>query len=509
MLGLALEDAGLVGDGGQGGELDGAGGEGGGEEEDDEVTRDRRWPGGATTTRDGCAATPMRFGGGGPPAPVRQIHGRRGMASGTSLASKMPRGRRNLAQVERMGDPSAGSGHQSAERYEDRGQIAVGGMATVRALWDALLGRPLAVKKLKCDPTGDSQARFVAEARITGGLDHPNVLPIYDLCFDPTDGTPRLLMKLVEGQTLGSLLQEATEPPSGMRLERLLDVVLKVCDALSFAHSRGVIHRDLHPQNVMVGSHGQVYVMDWGLAVKRDELAPPEHVPADGTFGSGTPAYMAPEQAWGRTNDLDERTDVFGIGAILYEILTLRAPFEPIRYGDAISLARECRVVPPDEVVPASSPPARLCAIVMKALAEAREHRYQTVQALRDDVEGFLRSGGWFAAQRFQSGSLIIEEGEIGDRAYIVSEGTCEVFRTVGEQTERLRVVGPGGVVGEVGLVTGARRVASVRAVTDVAALVVTRDALERELGRAGWMRSFVEAGIARFAELDEIRRRA
>ena len=165
--------------------------------------------------------------------------------------------------------------------------------------------------------------------------------------------------------------------------------------------------------------------------------------------------------------------------------------------------------MPPDEAVPASSPPARLCAIVMQALAQAREQRYQTVQALRDDVEGFLRSGGWFAAQRFQSGSLIIEEGDIGDRAYILSEGTCEVFRTVGERTERLRVVGPGGVVGEVGLVTGARRGASVRAVTDVTALVVTADALERELGRAGWMRSFVEAGIARFAELDELRRRA
>jgi len=218
---------------------------------------------------------------------------------------------------------------------------------------------------------------------------------------------------------------------------------------------------------------------------------------------------MAPEQAWGRTDEIDERTDVFGIGAILYEILTLRAPFEPTRHGDAISLARECRIVPPDEVVPASSPPARLCAIAMKALAKAREHRYQTVQALRDDVEGFLRSGGWLAARRFKSGSLIIEEGDIADSAYIVSEGTCEVFRTVGEGTERLRVVGPGGVVGEVGLFTGKRRVASVRAVTDVIALVVTPDALERELGRAGLMRSFIEAAIARFAELDEIHRRA
>jgi serine/threonine-protein kinase len=381
-------------------------------------------------------------------------------------------------------------------------------MAMVRVQWDRLLGRPVAVKLLECDSDADARARFVEEARITGGLDHPNVLPIYDLSFDPETGTPGLLMKLIEGQTLGNLFQETGAPPSGTRLERLLDVVLRVCDALSFAHSRGVIHRDLHPKNVMVGSHSQVYVMDWGLAVRRDEPPAAVDMPPGATFGSGTPAYMAPEQAWGRSNEIDERTDVFGIGVILYEMLTLRAPFEAATYADAIMLARQCRVVPPDEAAPASSTPARLCDIVMRALARAREERYQTVQALRDDVEGFLRSGGWFAAQRFPSGALMIAEGEIGDRAYIVSEGTCEVFRTVSGRTEILRRVGPGGVVGEVGLFTDSSRVASVRAVTDVAALVVTRDALEQELGRAAWMRSLVEAEIERFAELDEIRRR-
>src|SRR5262249_3014310 len=150
---------------------------------------------------------------------------------------------------------------------------------------------------------------------------------------------------------------------------------------------------------------------------------PRERPTAGATFGSGTPAYMAPEQAWGRPDEIDERTDVFGIGAILYEILTLRAPFEPTPNSDSVSLARECLVVPPGRVAPVSRSPARLCAIAMKALAKAPEHRYQAVQGLRDDIEGFLRSGGWFAAQRFESGSLIIEEGEIGDRAYLVSEG--------------------------------------------------------------------------------------
>jgi serine/threonine-protein kinase len=407
-----------------------------------------------------------------------------------------------------MSGPRAGSNDPPPERFEDRGEIARGGMATVRALWDHLLGRPLAVKLLQCDSDADARTRFVEEARITGGLDHPNVLPIYDLGYDPASGTPRLLMKLIEGQTLGALFHETGCPPSGARLERFLDVTLRVCDALSFAHTHGVIHRDLHPRNVMVGSHRQVYVMDWGLAVRRGEIPVAGDVALGATIGSGTPAYMAPEQAWGRNDEIDERTDVFGVGVILYEMLTLRAPFEATVHADAITLARRCRVVPPDDAVPGSTPPGRLCDIVMRALAPARQDRHQTAQELRDDLEAFLRSGGWFAAQRFPAGTLIIREGESSDRAYIVSKGTCEVFRTAGDQTKLLRRVGPGGVVGEVGLFTGSTRVASVRAATDVVALVVTRDALERELGRAGWMRSFVEAGIERFAELDEIRRR-
>jgi serine/threonine-protein kinase len=143
----------------------------------------------------------------------------------------------------------------------------------------------------------------------------------------------------------------------------------------------------------------------------------------------------------------------------------------------------------------------------MRALAPGRPDRHPHVEALRDDLESVLRSGGWFPAQRFARGDLLLREGDVGDRAYIVSDGTCEVFRTLDDRTELLRVVGPGGVVGEIGLVAGTPRVASVRAATDVTALVVTREALEQELGRASWMRAFVEAAIVRFAELDALRR--
>jgi len=406
-----------------------------------------------------------------------------------------------------MSEPKADRPPGTA-RFEDRGQIARGGMGSVRAMWDHLLERRAALKEAWNEGDAQAIAQFVEEARIMGGLDHPNILPVYDLQVDEPGAPPRLLMKLVEGRTLSDLLHESPTPPAGRALERLIGVVVKVCDALSFAHSRGVIHRDLHPRNVMVGSHGQVYLMDWGLAIRRDEPRPRRESIPMLEFGSGSPAYMAPEQAWGRDDEIDERTDVFGLGALLYEMMTLRPPFAGSELNDVLDAARRSVVVAPDVVAAESGPPARLCEIIMRALAPAREDRYQTVDALREDLESFLRSGGWFVARRFARGTVMLREGDEGDGAYIVSQGMCEVYRSVGDRTEILRVVGPGGVVGEVGLFTGARRVASVRAVTDVTALVVTPDALERELGRASWMRAFVEAAVVRFIELDQVRRR-
>ncbi len=406
-----------------------------------------------------------------------------------------------------MSDREDAVGAPAPRRFEDQGEIARGGMGLVRAAWDTLLGRRIALKELWRESGPEAAAEFLDEARIMGALDHPNVLPVYDLVVDPTDGTPRLFMKLVEGRTLSAVLHETAAPPGGARLEGLLGIVLKVCDALSFAHSRGVLHRDIHPRNVMVGSHGQVYVMDWGLAIRRGALLERRRLPGAAGIGSGTPAYMAPEQAWGRDDDVDERTDVFGIGAVLYEIVTMRPPFAGDSLGDVLEQARRCAIVAPDAVTPHSAPPARLCEIVMRALAADPRDRHASVDALREDLEAFLRCGGWFAAQRFPPGALIVEEGEPGDRAYIVSHGTCEVFRTSGERAEILRTVGPGGVIGEVALLTGAPRVASVRALTEVAVLVVTREALEQEFGRASWMRALLEAAVERFAELDDLRR--
>jgi tetratricopeptide (TPR) repeat protein len=228
----------------------------------------------------------------------------------------------------------------AAGRFRLVRELARGGMGVVYRAEDPAIGREVAVKllheRLRRDPA--AAARFVAEARVTGQLQHPGVPPVIEVGVLP-DGSPYLAMKLVGGRTLAELL--ADRPDAAHDLPRFVGVFEQVCQAVAFAHSRGVVHRDLKPSNVMVGAFGEVQVMDWGLAKARPspERERRVHAPpvahARGSDGDvtaagavlGTPAYMAPEQACGE--EVDCRADVFALGAVLAELLTGRRP-----YGD-------------------------------------------------------------------------------------------------------------------------------------------------------------------------------
>jgi tetratricopeptide (TPR) repeat protein len=233
----------------------------------------------------------------------------------------------------------------SAGRYTLGEEIARGGMGAVYRATDAVLGREVAVKVLHGEfgPDSGTASRFADEARIAAQLQHPAVPPVHDLGALP-DGRPFLAMKLIKGQTLDALL--AARPDPAADRGRFVAAFEQACQAIAYAHAHKVIHRDLKPQNVMVGAFGEVQVMDWGLAKvlgpRADEPIDPEATrgstevrglrDSDGSFtraGSvlGTPAYMPPEQAVGAVGKVDERSDVFGLGAILAVILTGRPPF--------------------------------------------------------------------------------------------------------------------------------------------------------------------------------------
>jgi serine/threonine-protein kinase len=245
-----------------------------------------------------------------------------------------------------------------AGRFRLQGEIARGGMGVVLRAHDPELDRALAVKVVLPQYRDDPAIthRFVGEARLAGQLQHPGVVPIHDL-GQLDDGRPFFAMKLIEGRTLAELLGERPHP--GHDLPRFLRYFQAVCQAIGYAHSRGVIHRDLKPANVMVGAFGEVQVMDWGLAkrlspppaaadVSTPEVSGPPpaagdpertslHLAAAPAVGEasgtqpgsvmGTPAYVAPEQASGEVQRLDERSDVFGLGAILCEVLTGQPPY--------------------------------------------------------------------------------------------------------------------------------------------------------------------------------------
>jgi tRNA A-37 threonylcarbamoyl transferase component Bud32 len=244
----------------------------------------------------------------------------------------------------------------AASRYHLLGEIARGGMGAVFKARDPGLGRDLALKILldQHRQRADLVDRFVEEAQICGQLQHPGVVPVYEL-GNLADQRPFFTMKLVKGQTLAALLAERTDGD----LPRFLAIFEAICQTVAYAHSRGVIHRDLKPSNVMVGSFGEVQVMDWGLAkvLPRDAGAAGEHEPAPnatvvGTLRSqgdsdisqagtvlGTPAYMAPEQARGETDVIDRRADVFALGSILCEVLTGRPAFGGGSAGEILAAA--------------------------------------------------------------------------------------------------------------------------------------------------------------------------
>jgi serine/threonine-protein kinase len=237
----------------------------------------------------------------------------------------------------------------AAGRYQLLGEIARGGMGAVLKGRDPDLGRDVAVKVLLEAHAGKAELvqRFLEEAQVAGQLQHPGVTPVYELGAFP-DRRPYFTMKLVKGQTLATLLAQRPDPAAD--LPRFVGVFEQVCQTLAYAHARGVIHRDLKPSNVMVGAFGEVQVMDWGLAkvlpqggvADEEPVRPPQTATAIRTGRSdapgsgpqtqagsvlGTPAYMAPEQARGDVELVDERADVFGLGAMLCEVLTGQPSF--------------------------------------------------------------------------------------------------------------------------------------------------------------------------------------
>jgi serine/threonine protein kinase len=325
-----------------------------------------------------------------------------------------------------------------ADRYELTEELAKGGMGIIYRAIDKRFSRDVAVKLVREEFAAQPaiKRRFVEEARITGQLQHPAIPAVHDLGERP-DGTPYLVMKLIKGETLQALLADLRGTPgsgSTATLGMLIGIFEKVCEAIGYAHSRGVIHRDLKPVNIMVGAFGEVQVMDWGLAklvsrdarrsadsAQADSAAPPAttfqdpRADSDGSATQpgavlGTPAYMPPEQAAGVGEEVDVQSDVFGLGAILCQILTGKPPHvgtrpEAIRFQaargdlseaharldacgagpDLIALAKRC-LAPKKAERPKDGSEVAAAVALIRSQAEQRAR-----QAEKDQAEALVR----------------------------------------------------------------------------------------------------------------------
>jgi eukaryotic-like serine/threonine-protein kinase len=392
-------------------------------------------------------------------------------------------------------------------------ELGRGGMGRIHPATDRNLLRRVALKRLDKELACEPMYRdgFIAEAQMTGQLEHPNILPVYELAVS-SEGIPYFTMKLVQGIGLDEWLGDPSRRPGTReRLQDGLDIFLKVCDAVAYAHHRGVIHRDLKPENIMVASFGQVYVIDWGLArLTKTRPASGAYSQMEAPGEVGAPAYMAPEQARGNPADMDERSDIFGLGAVLYEIVCGQLPYGYIHDPDAVlEKARQGQVIAIDRVAERYGIPKRLRDIVNKAVAPLPADRYQHVVDLQQDVREFLRGGLYLPHKTFAPGSLIIREGDRGDSAYIIVSGQCRAFRAVGAERgdasgqETLATMDAGDVFGEMALILDEPRSASVEAVDQVTVLVLDKKTMIEGLGVGGWTGSLVRALAQRFQALE------
>lgn len=281
-------------------------------------------------------------------------------------------------------------------------ELGRGGVGRVIVARDHVLQRDVAMKELLRDITTNPkydtlhirglEARFLREARVTGQLEHPAVVPVYEL-GRRRDGTLYFTMQRVKGRTLAQAFADARTLEG--RLAFVPDL-LTVCRAIAAAHYRGVIHRDLKPQNVMLGARGETFVMDWGLARvlgRAESQERPISLAPDLTSGTdagpvGTPSYMSPEQAWGEREQIDEKSDVWGLGALLFELLTGRAPFVGPSPWEVLADVRS--KAPPSVASVAPDAPPELAAVCDKALRRDKRERYESAEALAKELEAWL-----------------------------------------------------------------------------------------------------------------------
>lgn len=294
--------------------------------------------------------------------------------------------------------------NQQLDRYKELELVATGGEKKITRVYDQRLDRLVAMAHAVKAVTQEDQERFLREGRLVANLAHPNIPPIHNMGFD-SSGVAFFSMEMITGDSLGNIIRKLRADDPGYcekyPLDALLNLYLKVCDAISYAHSRNVLHLDIKPDNIRIGSFGELFVCDWGLArVVFDESSDPSDTlgELDGDVLNdisltgkikGTPGFMAPEQTLA-DGEVTVQTDIYALGALLYVLLTLAPPVTGDSQNEIIQNTREGRIQPPRLRRKSSKIPAGLAAVAMKALALDPGERYRNVSELQREITRFL-----------------------------------------------------------------------------------------------------------------------
>src|ERR1051326_300666 len=340
--------------------------------------------------------------------------------AGSSILGGFEQRQSVVAALEKFGhtDPVTGE-WVPVYKYEIKSKLGQGGMGEVYKVLDRDLRREVAMKRLRpqaaMGAAEEDLLRFVKEAQAAGRLEHPNIVPVHDLGVDG-DGRVYFTLKYVKGLSLKEVIRgrrDATQLEDKRKFRdvftprQMIEILISVCNAVAYAHSKDIIHRDLKPDNVMLGNFGEVLVMDWGLAKILGKKGAHE-VPQESSFDfnlranldssmtmegaiAGAPAYMSPEQAEGRISELDFRTDVYSLGAMLYEILAGEPPYKGTTALEVVRMVTEGPPPPLASGTHGFRPiPRELKAICEKAMAHEAGQRYSTAEQMRDDLTANL-----------------------------------------------------------------------------------------------------------------------
>lgn len=403
-------------------------------------------------------------------------------------------------------------------RYHLIDRIGEGGSSEIFSTVDGRMNRVVALKVLKAEnlERKDLVDLFVNEAKLLGFIEHPGVVPVYNT-FSYQDGRPCYSMKLLEGRRLTDLL-DRRRGGAGTELTSIeaFRIFTKICETMAFVHAKGVIHLDLKPANIMIGSFGEVLVMDWGnarifdegpyrayLGKFTDRMGLAQFVSPSSEMIVGTPGYMSPEQTEVSRSELGPTSDVFSAGVLLYEMMAGLNPFDAEETAAVLEKTRTYAPPPVHELNP--DVPLRLSQICGRMMEKNPSRRYAGFAEVLADLSALNLSGQAFPVLELQPGEMIFHEGEQGDYAFSVLSGSIEISKRVHGRSHVLAVLGKGEVVGELAIIRHQPRTATARALELSRIRVLSRADVESELQKlAPWVGDMINCLADRFISLNQ-----